>query len=270
MLFPSPHRPLTQECQFAVFVEETLARLYLAEALAEARLDGKRPHAVLSSFKFREETLTETVIAELSLKYPDIISRAYTTTREASVSGADWLCIIQTRSLHLSLLIQAKRPTTPIHSYFGPWTFDMHSAGRAATSTRPARPTWYQRDCLIAHAHTIGAIPVYGLYAPGLSAFSCRRSPWRMGKFAHGTLHLVHPDPATLTDPFNTGIVMPGWTLSTLLCCPSYLSALQDASQFQPTLNIGEEQILSQVSEWAETGTAPRQITMFDFTDITT
>lgn len=263
-----PPQGSTIECEFAFAIERFLYRMHCREHRALPRLAGTGQMPTLLDFRFREETFTECLVADAATRFPNIVTQAFTPPRESSVSGADWLCRIQTQTLTVALLIQAKRPRAAIHNRFGPWEFDLDSAARPATTTRPARVQWHQRDTLIRHAQTLHALPLYGFYAPDCSTHTCAAVRWQCRptpNHAFGSLHLV-PANSIAQDPFTPGSPMPGYTLSALLCCPNLLQGVMGESGVEGGMPLTEEDIILFVQRRAGEGEAPRVVTFLDFT----
>lgn len=246
---------MNSACKFAHYLERVLYFLYNCDKMAQTKLSGTKVIAQLKPFKYREETLTEAILSLGNRKFPGLDVRAFSTHRESSISGADLLLVVKSKGVNVSLLMQSKRPDSPITAMVGPWNFDLGSQiPKGKTTSHYAA----QRALLLKHAPVLKAVPVYGFYCPDKSKSSCNNKPGWDADF--GTLHIVKV--STISAPnFMPNTPMPGVTLSNLFCCPGLTREF--ITDFQ-SAGLTEEEIVKIVTDLAENGEAPANIVIIN------
>lgn len=110
----------------------------------------------------KEESLTDWLLYDVSLKIPTIFYKAFTRHTEASKTGADWEWWVLFKTYSLRLRVQAKKVSATTDNY----------PGLAHTN-----PYGLQIDMLINDAKKANAIALYALYSAQNLKTNCSLYP---------------------------------------------------------------------------------------------
>lgn len=205
-----------RSCDAAVFAEKVIDSYFEKEQLSSIKCQGvNNAHP----FRIGEETLTDIMLLELAVNFPDIAQIRSFTKQAENKNGADWIWRLHTLSgKYVDMLVQAKRINESAISDPN-WTINI-----------PKK----QRSKLIKTAKSHKLSPVYCFYLPGASMHVvCKElaDKWRgrIYRYRSGARHYalrgsVYLVPATDNSAIKEILHIdpdqpPGISFAELMCC---------------------------------------------------
>lgn len=154
----------------------------------------------------KEESLTDWLLFELSLRIPRIRYKSFSRHEESRVTGADWHWWFVFDRFSFQIRVQAKR---------------LKASGNSRPAILYPRGTCDQITKLIDDAKTHNYLPLYAFYAPGAPTVMCGRKPTDEGVYLAGALRVFGASVAKTSTPLKSASLLAiSNPLSCLICCP--------------------------------------------------